>query len=434
MSETSGNEDVALTRLTFANEGTARDDDVDYIYLYKDGTVVATNKYMLNHAVTFDLQKNPVVIKKKNSVTLQVKVDTARDEDATLKFVIAESGDVQLIGRAQQFGIAPSAAEGFPVGYGSGADANKVVFRLEGVGLLAVSLDSDEEEIYRETSNAVFGVFELRNISQETLLQRMQAQLKKVAGAPEIESDLILYDATNKKEIVRFDKTWLTGDTTAGVNVGGYSVAAGKTLTLKFLADVPKNSAYLNAYRVIVKQLDYSIGTASATYNTKNEVVGQTMHVLAPAVAITAGTLKNGGTEAVGKEKVELANFSFKASADERILITEITASLASSSDEMTYTDGFSNLALYAGNSRVSGTIVQPTSRTYTFTGLKVSVSASSTYSLQLKADTELDTAGANIQLKLDKLTAQGYTSKAPVLVTGEGALSSAVVLHAPAK
>ena len=158
------------------------------------------------------------------------------------------------------------------------------------------------------------------------------------------------------------------------------------------------------------------------------------MHVLAPAVAITAGTLKNGGTEAVGKEKVELANFSFKASADERILITEITASLASSSDEMTYTDGFSNLALYAGNSRVSGTIVQPTSRTYTFTGLKVSVSASSTYSLQLKADTELDTAGANIQLKLDKLTAQGYTSKAPVLVTGEGALSSAVVLHAPAK
>jgi len=432
VSETSGNEDVMLTSLTLANEGTARDDDVDYVYLYQDGKAVATNKYMLNHTITFNLEKNPVIIKKKNSVTLQVRADIARDEDATLKLVISESRDAQFIGRTQQFGIAPSAVEGFPVGYGSSADANKVVFRLEGIGLLAASLDSDEEEIYRGTSNAVFGVFELRNISQETLLQRIQVQLKKVAGAPEIESDLILYDATNKKEIVRFDHTRLASDAIAGVNVGGYAVSAGKTLTLKFLADVPEHSAYLNAYRVIIKELAYNIGTTNATYGIKNEVLGQTMRVLAPAVSITAGTLKNSGTETAGKEKVEFANFYFKASTDERILITAITASLASSSDEMTYTDGFSNLALYAGSSRVSGVIVQLTSRTYTFTDLKVSVSAGKTYRLQLKADTELDTVGAKIQLKLDKLTARGYDSKAPALVTGEGTLSSAVTLQSP--
>jgi hypothetical protein len=433
VSETSGNEDVALTSITFSNEGTTRDDDVDYVYLYKDGAVVATNKYMLNHRVTFDLQKSPVIIKKKNSVTLQVKIDPARDEDATLKFVITEPGDVSLVGRTQQFGIAPASAEGFPVGYGSSADANKVVFRLEGIGLLAASLDSDEEEIYRDMSNAVFGVFELRNLSQETLLQRMQVKLEKITSdTPDIESDLILYDATNKKEIASFDHAQLVGGAVAGVNIGGYAVAASKTLTLKFLADVPEDSAYLNAYRVIVQQLDYSIGTASATYSTKNAVVGQTMHVLAPAIAVTAGTLKNGGTESAGKEEAELANFYFKASADERILITEITVSLASSSDELTYTSGFSNLALYAGSTRVSGTIVSPTSRTYTFTGLKISVSAGTTYSLQLRADTELDTADTDIQLKLDKLTAQGYTSKAPALVTGEGTVSSAVHLHTP--
>ena len=50
---------------------------------------------------------------------------------------------------------------------------------------------------------------------------------------------------------------------------------------------------------------------------------------------------------------------------------------------------------------------------------------------LTKEAETESITASTTARFRIDDVTAEGYTSKAPALVTGEGTVSEAVVLQA---
>ena len=88
-------------------------------------------------------------------------------------------------------------------------------------------------------------------------------------------------------------------------------------------------------------------------------------------------------------------------------------------------------MVLYNGSRRASEIIDRPNSATYTFTDVNISISANRSIDLLVKAETESITASTTARFRIDDVTAEGYTSKAPALVTGEGTVSEAVVLQA---
>lgn len=425
ISETSGNEKVAITKIIFTNEGSARSDDIDNIALYEDKKLAAKERDIINGQVVFDLTKKNIVIDKNDSVDLAVKVDILQGENSTLKFIIADSSDIQVQGLTQEFNLVVSSPESFPVGRGSSDSYNKISFKREGIGFFAYKLKEKDREIYRDQSDVTLAKFELRNINSDIYLQRMKLQVEKFNNAPDLDSELILKDATGKETITNVDKIKVDGGVVADFSLKNYKVSGGKTIKLEIISDVPEHTQSNNAYRIFIKEISYKIGTGNKEYVEAVDAYGQLMLVYVPEITLSQGVLGNDGTAEAGDEKVELARFTAQASADEKIKITEITLSLTQ--DDVSYVGGFSDLVLYVGSSRKSSKIAQPSSRTYTFSDLSIKVSPNKSISLIMKADTEIIAAGKTIQFKLDVVEAQGYSSKAPAVINGEGVVSDTV-------
>jgi len=433
--ETSGTEKIKVEKIILTNEGTAQDSDLDNIAVYKEKKLLVVNRYMVNNRVVFDLSDKDVVLDRGESAEFTIKVDVLKGEDRTLKFIINDSTDLSLKGMDQGFSIYP--AGDFPIGHGAGSGYNQLIFKREGVGIIARKLDEDDREIYREQQDVVLADFELRNINQDIYLQRMKLKIEKYNNAPNIESSVIVRDNSGKTDITTLTKDQVANGATVDFNLNNYKVGAQKTIRLAFIGDVPEGAQAGNVYRVVIQEVTYKIGIDNTSYVQARESRGQLMVVYAPRLAVTPEDLINGGNIEAGKEDAELARFNLAASVDEKIKITEITVTLDRDSDDVSYVSGFSNLALYIGNTgrtRKSAVIEQPDSRTFTFTGLKITISAGKSISLFVRADTEDIAAGQTVKFKLDSMEAEGYSSHAPVIINGEDTLSQPVSIVAPAE
>jgi len=262
----------------------------------------------------------------------------------------------------------------------------------------------------------------------------MRIKIEKHKGAPDFEVNLTLRDETNKKAIVSIPKERIAGGVIADFSLDNYKIAADKAVIIKVLGDVPESAETNNAYQIIIPEFSYKIGLDNTEYRQTEETVGQLMRVYAPRATLTSAALSNGGTAAAGKVRIELGSFSVSASSDEQIKITGITAALNTGSADVNYVGGFSNLSLYSGARRVSNIIAQPNSRSYIFSNLNIQIAAGASLPITINADTE-DIAGErNVQFMVETVSAEGYSSHAPVIIEGEGAISNAVSITKPAK
>ncbi|MFA6551671.1 MAG: hypothetical protein WCV41_04045, partial [Patescibacteria group bacterium] len=400
------------------------------ISLYRDNTLIATVRDLQNQKAIFNLSKNVITVANNKPVELTLKADILKGEGSTLKFVLDGPSDIKIKGLTQGFNLTVAGvSENFPIGLGGNDNYNKVVFKRSGIGLIASKLEDEDTEIFRAQENTILGEFELRNMGEDIYLQRVKLQLEKFNGAPDIDNDISLMDTKTKTVIATLDKTKLAGGVVADLSLGNYKIAANATLSFWLVAKVPESAQTNNAYRINIQELKYNIGLDNSTYAQAVNALGQLMRVYAPRLTINADTLANAGADIAGKDEVELSSFKLETSADERVKITGMVLSLVPASDDVTYAGGFSELALYSGG-RISSPLSQPNSRSYTFSNLNFSISAGATVNLKIKADTATITAGKNVQFKIESITAEGYSSRAPVSIIGEGTISNAVKIN----
>ncbi|PIT93787.1 hypothetical protein COU00_02465 [Candidatus Falkowbacteria bacterium CG10_big_fil_rev_8_21_14_0_10_43_11] len=430
ISETTGNEKASISAIAFTNYGTAESGDIDNISLYQDNKLIATARDLQNHKAIFDLSKNNITVANNKPVELMLKADILKGENTTLKFVFDSPNDIKVKGLTQGFNLTVSGvSENFPIGLGGSDAYNKVVFKRIGIGLIASKIEEKDTKIFRGQADTIFGKFELRNAGENIFLQRVKLRVEKFNGAPDIADDIYVMETKTKEKIVIIGKEKVAGGVIADISLGNYKVAANATITFWVVAKVPENSQTGNNYQVNIPELSYKIGLDNTEYVQTTATAGQLMRVYAPRLALTAGVLSNEGIAVAGNKGIELGSFKLQASVDEKIKITGIVVSLATSSSDVTYPGGFSELALYSG-SRVSPIISQPNSRTYTFSNLSVAVAANASFNLTVKADTAIIAAGKTVQFKLESITAEGYSSRAPVDVSGEGMVSPAVKIN----
>lgn len=424
VSETSGNEDIEITRLAFTNAGSADGDDLDFLTLYVDGRARATVREMDGRQVIFNLDK-PLGIRAGRKVTLALKGDVVAGENATAKFVIVEAGDIAVRGTKEKLYLVPQ-ADRWPVGQGASDAANRVTFQREGIGLFGVKLKDAAKEIYRATDDVVLAEFELRNLNQELYLQSARLQLERFNDAPPLVGDVRIVVARGSEEIGQVSGARLTAEG-FDIPLNNHAVGRNQTLKLQVIGDVPDTAVSNNAYRFTLARLAYKIGAENREYAHERPAIGQLMRVYAPQLAVAVGTIAKPSV-AAGTDGVVLGSFEFTAGPDERLTITDLSLSLAPGSDDVTFTRGFEDVALYVGSRRVGKVITQPNARAYDFTGISVGISAGRATTVQLRADTEVIAQGT-FSVRVDGVTAQGGHSKAPVITTGVGAVSPSVTI-----
>ncbi|MFA5318726.1 MAG: hypothetical protein WC323_04660, partial [Patescibacteria group bacterium] len=432
--EKTGNEKVAIKKIILTSNGSASDQAVDNITLYKDGKVLKNAGKMQNRTMTIDLSGNNIEVEKDKSAEVTIKADILREEGSTLKFVIDKASDISAVGLSEGYGIIVSSPESFPIGRGASDGYNKVTFGRQNIGFFAVSIDEDDLKIYRGQDGSILGKFEMRNTNEDIYLQRIQLKINKTGGAPDLDENFKIRNETDNSDIITLADEKVAAGAIGDFSLSNYKIGANRTVSLTIRINVPEDSASGNTYQVSVQGLSYKIGLDNTEYFHGSSVSGQVMAVYAPRLVISADALSNDSVGIAGEDDIDLASFDFtESTSDERIKITSLVASLTTASDDLSYVSGFSNLALYAGGRRVSQLISEPSSSTYTFTNLSISISAGASSNITIKADAA-DYAEGTIQFKIDAVTAEGYSSKAPVYIMGEGTISDSVTILPPSE
>ncbi|MDP3899569.1 MAG: hypothetical protein Q8Q23_00620 [bacterium] len=436
--EISGNEDLAVQKITLKNYGTARDEDIDNLELYINGKRIAGGVSLKNGEAVFD-SFDEFILGKEKEALVEVKGNIESGNGRTIKFVIEAENDIIIRSINQEFDINTGVNNDFPVGLGNANDFNQLSILTEGIGVFAVNVSAANLKVYREKSGSELALFELRNGNQDVYLQRIDFIVVGSGGAASIKKDIVIRDLTAKFNITNVEGE-RASNKNADVTLENYKIAANKTVRLQFLADIPKDAVSGSNYQVFINRIDYKVGLDNNDYSNAEIVEGQLRPVFAPALTVGKGKLASdlveAGSDDKGKKTVELAHFVVTAGSDENIKITNLNFSLPTSSARVTYTGGFSNLSVYVGGS-YRGRITEPNSDTFTFNNLSGIVSAGRSLDITIKADTIILAGDKVVQFKLDSIEGEGYSSHAPIIINGlptDGVVSDPVTISKPAK
>lgn len=413
--ENSKNENIIIKKITISATGTVYDSDLSNFILMDDSGNTLGTSAMLNRKVVFTI--NNYKIRKNHEINFLVKADVISGDGRDFKFYIESSQDIEAAGLESGYSTSATLDKGTDSENYNRFEINRTAVFL--------SVSSDENlKIYRDQENAIISNYELRNNLGDIRLNSMSVELVASNGAPALDTPIIIYDKKSGDEIASIDPKKVTNKT-AQVNLSNYSVQSGKTTNLLFKTNIPDTAETQNSYQLNIKSLSYYIGDSNILYTDNYILSGQSAQVIKPGIYVAAGTFEKDDLAVAGKEKVKLGTFHLEASG-EKVKITSVTISSVSGFGNMTYMNGFANLALYKNNSRVSDIIVKPNENSYTFTGLKITIDEGKSIELNLKADSSSNTTGS-YKFMLENVVAQGDGSKASVSVSNQKIESEAV-------
>ncbi|MBI4812275.1 M23 family metallopeptidase [Candidatus Falkowbacteria bacterium] len=419
-SETSGKENILIRKIILTNEGSAWDSDIKNIRLIDgNGKSAAKTEALQSKKATFNFA-NGYELKKSHYADFTVKLDIVGGDGHDIKFVIKNSDDISAVGAENNYGLVVKSDESFPVG-GSCSECDKITISRGSVSIAAAGLDKDDLKIYRDENDAVLGEFELRNGSSDIKIDSFDVSITASSDAPELDAVVYLKDKSGE-EISSIDGKNIT-NASEQIRLNGYQAGARKNFKFSFVSHIPDTAPSGATYEVQIKNVNYYIGADNQLYTDALNAAGQTMQVIEPSLYLYAGEFSDKDAFAAGDTKVNIAVFKVEASSDEKIKIESIIISNASGYTPATYTNGFSNLTLYRGGSKIGSAIERPTASSNTFNNLKLTVSAGKSVDLYVKADLASNAAG-EVRMVLENISAKGYTTGAPVLINNKGAQS----------
>ncbi|MFA5954734.1 MAG: hypothetical protein WC817_04320 [Patescibacteria group bacterium] len=413
------NEDIKINRVTLYNSGNANDGDVQNIKLVgPDGTVLSTLSQTTNRVASFDLSASPYLITKGNTRDLSVRVDVVSGSTGTVRFVVQNDYDVEVVGVATASGLLPTAAAlvdtSFPIGDVSGQNAscttsipciNKITIN-SGTLLYAKASDAPTGNVAAGGSNVVLGKWEATPQGEDMELRTIQYTVNAVAN--------------------------LTGTLQVKVNGSAvYSVTAtgaDTTLTTRTLSSYPVVKANQKAIITIETGIS-STATSGASLTATLDVTQvkrlSTNDIVDPTVSATAANTltistaslavaKNASypstTIVAGLSNAKVGSFNFTASSTEDVSVASITVGL-------TNVTNVSNVMLQDGTTQIGSTVTSPSaSNVFSLTGITIPRGSTKTYDVYVT--TNGSTTGSEVA-SITAVSATGKSSSATVTATG---------------
>lgn len=155
-------------------------------------------------------------------------------------------------------------------------------------------------------------------------------------------------------------------------------------------------------------------------------LAGPKIQVIEPSLHLFAGRISDNELAVAGRKQVVLAAFKAEAVKEEDLIITNLTVANVAGFTPVNFANGFSNLALYRGGSRISEIIAEPNADSYKFADLRAGVRAGDSVDIFVKADLDLSADGT-VKFFVESARAMGENSKIPAAINNRGVASPEV-------
>jgi len=402
--ESSGNEDVVISRLTFYFEGSLQDKDLTNLSLVApDGSVLGTATTLADRYVTINFT-NPYTLPKSTNRTLTLKADVVDGSTHYFRVHLQNDYDMLLKGSTTGFYILP---DGFADQY----ETNGWFEIKSGSLTVNKNVASPAGNISSGASGVVLATFDIKAVGENMEIRKMglgvvttTASTHKLTGNISVQdssgntyltvaaSDVNLYYPTQGKQYNMSSYLTINSGSTKTLQVVGNidSLASGDTYKI----------AVGDFYAKRLSTLDFkdNLPTVVPTSTAANQLA-----VSATALTCYKDTAMGNVTRASGSNTV-LGQYICTAGTSEDIALSSMTFAFG---DTGSAANTFQNVALYDGTTQLGSTLstVASTSNGYTFS---LTVPKGTTKTLQLQG---LIISGASGVVS-SSISAYNYTGK----------------------
>ena len=382
--ETSGNEDVQISRLTFYVAGTIQDSDLANISVYApDGTLLGNGGNLSNRYITVKFATSYTVPKSTNR-DLSVKVDVVNGSTRNFNFHLQSDYDVLIKGVSTGFYVLPASF--------TDTTSTSAWFNM-GSGTLTVNKNtaSPSLAISAGAQGVVLAKFDVKAVGENMEIRKMGLGVVRNAVLPlmALTGNVIVRDAADGTVYLTVAASTASLYTTgAQNNLSNYiNLTANQTKTLEVVGSIDSTATSGRNYQVGIgnfyakraSTLDFAdnLPTSSNSSTQANQLsVNGTSLTCYKDTAMGSVTRAAGSTSVIGQyictagtsEDVRLSNASFDFG-----LTTGAAANM------------FQNFSLWSGTTQLGTTLstVASTSNAFNF---DLTIPKNQTVTLQMKA------------------------------------------------
>ncbi|MBI5466189.1 MAG: hypothetical protein HY974_02795 [Candidatus Kerfeldbacteria bacterium] len=358
VSETSGKENLKLTKVALYNNGNASDSDVKDIKLYnQDGTLLATSQMVSKYA-SFDLSASPLIIPTGTSRDLTVKLSVVDGSTRTVILKAQESFDIEAYGTLTGSGILSSST--FPTTTPDTLTINS------GDVTLSKSSASPSGKIAVGAKDVVLATYDIRPSGENFEFRNFYYSIKKVTtnftGTVKFQvggETVYSVAAADAKMVTSAPGT--TAANYANPTLTSYkTLNSGTTYQMKVVADISSSALSTDNYVVYVGAL-YGKRLSSNDFITKPAAItttagtaSNTLTVDTTSLSLSKNTAYPDSTIVGGSSNQKIGSFSIQAGSAEGVNVTSIKVILS-------VITGYQNVTLKKGSTALGNAISTPT-------------------------------------------------------------------------
>jgi len=382
--ETSGNEDVVVSRLTFYAAGTVQDSDLANWSVYApDGTLLGNGGSLSNRYVTVKFA-TPYTVPKSTNRDLSVKVDVINGSTRNFNVHVQSDYDMLVKGTTTGFYILPTSF--------TDTTSTSAWFNM-GSGSLTVNktVSSPAGNISAGASSIVLAKFDVKAVGENMELRKMGLGINRGNGSVlALTGNVTVRDAADGTVYltVAASTASLYTPTAAQNNLSSYiNLTANQTKTLEVVGNISSSATSGNSYVVGIgnfyakraSTLDFADNLPNST-NTST--AANQLTVNATSLTCNRDTSMGSVTRAPGATTV-IGQYICTAGTSEDVRLSNANVNfglLTGMANLM-----FQNLSLWNGSTQLGTTISTVASSSNSFS-MDVTVPKNGTVTLQLKA------------------------------------------------
>lgn len=406
ITETTGTENVKLSKLVFENLGSATQEDIVNLKLKNSKGKIISQVSKIN-GQTIEFKLDNYVIAKDDSYSFSIHADVVKGENRTVNLQLKEAA---MIGDVYNYSIVPT--------YLDINESIKIV--REKLTAISKSL-SVSKNVFAKESGTLLGVYEIRNNEQEIALQNIKVILSKSETAPALQDAIYLvnYDTG---EVYDYAKP--VYDDYVVLDMPKVLLDSRKKVNLALITNISEKAQQGDIYKTEISTISYkSINSGIYLEDTVN-VSGGTVTVSEANLFIYENNDIDNTEYIKGETGIKIASFYLEASYGDDVLVNGLTLTKGNTAGLVTYENGFSNLRIKIGNKTVGNSIERPFGDVYNFDGFSYILKSGKKVELSVYVDTVGSMRVNSTQLMLSKITSQSNKSGIAATVKGLNAKS----------
>jgi len=401
LAETSGQGDIFVKELKFANQGNADAVSLNNFKLKnKAGQIISTVPQMTgDRELVFKLKDYK--ISKKSYETFTVLADVVGGENSLIDLYLLKA---KVLSSQGNFNL--------PV---SITNLNEnITIKRETVGVVAKELKPNSK-VFTKQAGLIIGNFEIRNNKQKISLNRLNFSLEKNSTAPGLSETVYLINY-NSGEIYGYFNGDKFNNGPVNVDLSGVNLAAKENLTLALVTKVPDSAPNGGYYKVILNSLNYR-GSSGIYFSDAVSIAGAKLTVSKSNLYLYPNNELGEQTFIKGQKNIKIASFIIEGAAGGDTKITDLTISRGTdSSGVVSFDNGFSNLKFYIGSTQIKS-IKNPYAGDLAVDSFSYILRSGNRAEIKVYADTEIDLKASEIQLAISNVAAVNNVSLIPAIV-----------------